>query len=107
MARLIVSAVLEGAVAGPDNQAPNYVIVSAPRSTAYPSPASANVTIDQLVVGPGGSLVDISSVSYWSTRLVAHHVLVHAHSAHTGEPVRIVDQPAAALRQDHSHRCGS
>jgi len=63
--RLIVSAVSEDAIAGPGNRLPNYTVVSvtAVDGTPVTGLAMANFKIDAMVVGPGGSLVNITSVN--------------------------------------------
>ena len=71
MARLIVSALSEDTIAAPGNAQPNYITVSVSDvSTGGPVSGltAANFKVDPMIVGPGGSLVDIAS-AYESTRI--------------------------------------
>jgi hypothetical protein len=63
MARLIVTALSEDTVAAPGNRLSNYIVVSV--TTADGEPVTGltvdNFKVDPMIVGPGGSLVNISS----------------------------------------------
>jgi hypothetical protein len=65
MARLIVVALSEDTIAAPGNRQPNYIELSV--TDANGSPATglgvANLKVDPMIVGPGGALVNITSVS--------------------------------------------
>lgn len=63
--RLIVSAVSEDTIAAPGNRQPNYTVVSvtAVDGTPVTGLAISNFKIDAVIVGPGGSLVNIITVA--------------------------------------------
>ena len=65
MARFIVTAASEDTIAGPGNRNPNYIVVSV--TTASGAPVTGlgvkNFKVDPVIVGPGGALVDITSVT--------------------------------------------
>jgi hypothetical protein len=65
MARLIVTAFSEDTIAAPGNRLPNYLIVSVTDVNGSPvnGLAAANIKVDPMIVGPGGALVDITSVT--------------------------------------------
>ena len=65
MARLIVSAFSEDTIAAPGNRQPNYLLVSVTDVGGVPVTGltAARFKVDPMVVGPGGSLVNISSVT--------------------------------------------
>lgn len=65
MARLIVSALSEDTIAAPGNRRPNYLTVSVTDAEGVPLSAlgSGNFRVDPMIVGPGGSLVNIVSVT--------------------------------------------
>jgi hypothetical protein len=65
MAFLHVSALSEDTVAAPGNRQPNYITVSVTDSVGNPvmGLAAANFKVDPMVVGPGGALVNIISVT--------------------------------------------
>jgi hypothetical protein len=65
MARLIVEAASEDTIAGPGNQQANYVVLSVTKTSGVPVTGltTKNIDVEALIVGPGGALVDISSVS--------------------------------------------
>lgn len=65
MALLNVSTLSEDTIAAPGNNAANYVVVSVTDAAGVPVTglAAANFTVTALIVGPGGALVNISSVT--------------------------------------------
>ena len=65
MARLIVSTASEDTIAAPGNRQPNYILVSVTAANGVPVTglAVANFKVDPMIVGPGGALVNIVSVS--------------------------------------------
>lgn len=65
MARLIVTAFSEDTIAAPGNRKPNYIIVSVTDADGAPVTGLAvvNFKVDPMIVGPGGALVDITSVN--------------------------------------------
>jgi hypothetical protein len=65
MARLIVSAVSEDTLANPGNRQPNVIVVSVTYNNGQPVTglSQTNFQIDALIVGPGGSQVDITNVA--------------------------------------------
>jgi len=65
MALLNVQAASEDTIAAPGNRNPNYIVVSVTDSNgnAVQGLAKANFKVDPMIVGPGGSLVEITSVS--------------------------------------------
>jgi hypothetical protein len=65
MARLIVNAFSEDTIAAPGNRQPNYIIVSATDDNGVPVTGlgAANFKVDPMIVGPGGALVNITSVT--------------------------------------------
>ncbi len=65
MALLHVSALSEDTIAAPGNNAANYIVVSVTDATGVPVAglAAANFAVTALIVGPGGALVNISSIS--------------------------------------------
>ena len=65
MSRLIVSAFSEDTIAAPGNRQPNYIIVSVTDVNGIPVTALGvpNFKVDPMIVGPGGALVNITSVS--------------------------------------------
>jgi hypothetical protein len=65
MARLIVTAFSEDTIASPGNRQPNSIIVSVTRADGVPVTGLgvANFKVDPMIVGLGGSSVDITSVS--------------------------------------------
>lgn len=65
MARLIVTALSEDTVAAPGNRQPNYIVVSVTDTNGTPISGlgPANFKVDPMIVGPGGALVGISTVS--------------------------------------------
>ena len=64
MALLIVSAASEDAIAAPGNRQPNYVLASVIDTGGQPvlGLTAANFKVDPMIVGPGGALVNITSV---------------------------------------------
>jgi hypothetical protein len=64
MARLIVTALSEDTIAAPGNRQPNYIIASVTDVNGVPVSglAAANFKANPLIVGPGGALVNITSV---------------------------------------------
>lgn len=65
MARLIVTAFSEDTIAAPGNRQPNYLIVSITDANGEPVTGltAANFRVDPMIVGPGGALVDITTVT--------------------------------------------
>jgi hypothetical protein len=65
MARLIVEAFSEDSIAAPGNRQPNYVVASVTDANGVPVTGlvAANFKVQPLIVGPGGALVNIVSVS--------------------------------------------
>ena len=65
MARLVVSVASEDTIAAPGNRQPNYILVSVTDANGVPVTglAAANFKVDPMIVGPGGALVNIVSVS--------------------------------------------
>ena len=65
MARLIVSAFSEDTIAAPGNRQPNYLLVSVTDADGVPVTGLtvAQFKVDPMIVGPGGALVDITSVN--------------------------------------------
>ncbi len=65
MSRLIVSAFSEDSIAAPGNRQPNYIIVSVTDENGIPITGLdvPNFKVDPMIVGPGGALVNITSVS--------------------------------------------
>jgi hypothetical protein len=55
----------EDAIASPGNRNPNYITVSVTKGDGTPvlGLAQANFKVDPMVVGPGGALVNITSVT--------------------------------------------
>ena len=65
MARLIVVSFSEDTIAAPGNRQPNYIIASVTDANGVPVTglAAANFKVDPMIVGPGGALVNITSVT--------------------------------------------
>ena len=65
MPRLIVSALSEGTIAAPGNGQPNHIVGSVTDVNGLPvvGLTVANFKVNPLIVGPGGSRVNIVSVS--------------------------------------------
>jgi len=65
MSLLIVNAVSEDTIAAPGNRQPNYITVSVTDASGAPvnGLASGDFRVDPMVVGPGGALVNITSVN--------------------------------------------
>jgi hypothetical protein len=65
LAKLIVVAQSEDTVAAPGNMQPNYIVVSVTDADEKPVTGLtlANFKVQPIIVGPGGVLVHISSVS--------------------------------------------
>jgi hypothetical protein len=65
MARLIVSALSEDTIAAPGNRQNNYIVVSVTDANGVPVTglAAANFKTNPVIVGPGGALVNVTSVS--------------------------------------------
>lgn len=63
--RLIVTAFSEDAIAAPGNRQPNYIIVSVTDVNGTPVTGlqSSNFKVDPMIVGPGGTLVNITGVT--------------------------------------------
>lgn len=64
MSRLMVEAFSEDTIAAPGNREPNYLVVSVSDTNGLPVADLdvSNFKVDPMVVGPGGSLVNISSL---------------------------------------------
>jgi len=65
MARLIVVAASEDTIANPGNRQPNYIEVSVTDANGEPTTglAASNFKVDPMIVGPGGALVNITSMT--------------------------------------------
>lgn len=65
MARLIVNAFSEDTIAAPGNRQPNYIEVSVTDVNGLPVTGLGipNFKVDPMIVGPGGALVNITSVT--------------------------------------------
>jgi hypothetical protein len=65
MARLIVVSFSEDTIAAPGNRQPNYIIASVTDVNGVPVTglAAPNFKVDPMIVGPGGALVNITSVT--------------------------------------------
>ncbi|HEX3019886.1 MAG TPA: hypothetical protein VHP36_06275 [Chitinispirillaceae bacterium] len=65
MARLIVTSFSEDTIAAPGNRQPNYIIVSVTDLNGAPVTGlgTSNFKVDPMIVGPGGALVNLTSVS--------------------------------------------
>lgn len=65
MARLIVEALSEDTIAAPGNRQPNYIVVSVTDGNGVPvnGLGMTNFKVDPMIVGLGGALVNITSVS--------------------------------------------
>ena len=75
MSRLIVVARSEDTIAAPGNRRPNYIVVSVTDSNGVGirGLTKKNFDVDALIVGPGGALVRITSVS--KGRLAGFYIL--------------------------------
>ena len=64
MARLIVTSFSEDTIAAPGNRQPNYIIVSVTDVNGIPVAGLGvpHFKVDPMIVGPGGALVNITSV---------------------------------------------
>ena len=64
MAGLNVVALSEDTIASPGNRNPNYITVSVTKGDGTPvlGLAKPNFKVDPMIVGPGGALVNITSV---------------------------------------------
>ena len=64
MSLLIVNAASEDTIAAPGNRQPNYITVSVTDASGAPVTglAAADFSVDPMIVGPGGALVNITSV---------------------------------------------
>src|SRR6266566_5150637 len=64
MARLIVVAASEDTIAAPGNRQPNYVVVSVTDRHGEPITGlgTPNFQVVPMIVGPGGALVDITTI---------------------------------------------
>ena len=65
MARLIVNALSEDTIAAPGNRRANYIETSVTSATGVPVTGLGmkNFRVDPMIVGPGGSLVDVKNVA--------------------------------------------
>jgi len=65
MARLIVAALSEDTIAAPGNRQPNYITVSVTNAEGAPVTGlvAANFRVDPMIVGPGGALVNVTSLT--------------------------------------------
>ncbi|MFQ5524639.1 MAG: hypothetical protein ACE5GX_00125 [Thermoanaerobaculia bacterium] len=75
MSRLIVVARSEDTIAAPGNRKPNYIVVSVTDEDGKPVTGltKRNFAVDSIIVGPGGALVNITSVS--KVRLDGFYIL--------------------------------
>jgi hypothetical protein len=64
MSLLIVNAASEDTIAAPGNRQPNYITVSVTDANGAPVTglAAADFKVDPMIVGPGGALVNITTV---------------------------------------------
>jgi hypothetical protein len=64
MARLIVTAFSEDTIAAPGNRDPNYIIISVTDRHGEPVTGlgMSNVSVDPMIVGPGGAKVDVVDI---------------------------------------------
>lgn len=65
MAALTVEAISEDTIAAPGDRDNNYICVSVTRRTGNPVTGlgETNFSVDPMIVGPGGALVDIDRVT--------------------------------------------
>jgi len=65
MARLIVTVFSEDTIAAPGNRQLNYIVMSVTDVDGVPVTGigASNVKVDPMIVGPGGALVNITSVT--------------------------------------------
>jgi hypothetical protein len=65
MAILIVTAFSEDTIAAPGNRQPNYIVVSVTDANGIPITGLgiSDFKVDPMIVGPGGALVNITSVT--------------------------------------------
>ena len=65
MSLLIVNAASEDTIAAPGNRQPNYITVSVTNAAGVPTTGltAADFNVDPMIVGPGGALVNITSVT--------------------------------------------
>ncbi len=65
MARLVLEALSEDTIASPGNRQPNYIVASVTDGNGAPVTGLGvtNFKVDPMIVGPGGALVNITSVS--------------------------------------------
>jgi len=65
MSLLYVTALSEDTIAAPGNRQNNYIVASVTDSVGNPVTglSAANFKVDPMIVGPGGALVNITSVS--------------------------------------------
>src|SRR5437763_12209371 len=65
MSLLIVNAASEDTIAAPGNRQPNYITVSVTDAAGVPTTGltAADFNVDPMIVGPGGALVNITSVT--------------------------------------------
>lgn len=75
MALLIVQTASEDTIAAPGNRKANYICVSVTDSVGNPVAGltAKNFTVDPMIVGPGGALVDITSAA--PVRLAGTYIL--------------------------------
>ena len=65
MSRLVISAFSEDAIAAPGNRQRSYIVASVTDANGVPVTGlgMSNFKVDAMIVGPGGALVNITSVS--------------------------------------------
>jgi len=65
MSLLIVNAASEDTIAAPGNRQPNYITVSVTNAAGVPTTGltAGDFSVDPMIVGPGGALVNITSVT--------------------------------------------
>ena len=65
MARLIVTAIAEDTIAAPGNANDSYIVVSVTDANGVPVPSltAANFALGSPIVGPGGSLSHINTIT--------------------------------------------
>ncbi len=64
MALLLLTALSEDSIASPGNRQPNYIVAAVSESNGTPVTGltANNFKVDPCIVGPGGALVNITSV---------------------------------------------
>jgi hypothetical protein len=112
MARLVVTSFSEDTIAAPGNREPNYIIVSVTDENGVPVTGLdvPHLKVDPMIVGPGGSKVDVIHVQmgrlqgFYNVRIVPvgeekwkAGVYIFAVAVHKGEDR---GQTLATVRMD-------